>query len=271
LDVEILEPAGGPANVARVASGATEFCLTSVSHFLKAQKRQRLPARFVAVVVQRSPMAGFVAADSALRGPSDLGHARLGGTADNELVAQFQAALVHRGIGPSPLTSVPYADGPAALARGAVDVIADYVDLLPRTRRQAGIALRAVPVGPDAYSSGLVAGDTVSSDLVATMRAALADALEHQRADPEWGVAALCHRYPEVDPIDAREGWALAEPNIFTGAPPGTMDAARWAFTVEHLSSAYRMDAPPVEAVYRDEFLSSAPDPTGAAVGSTMA
>lgn len=140
-------------------------------------------------------------------------------------------------------------------------MVADYVDLLPRTQRQAGIPLRAVPVGPDAYSSGLVAGDSVSSDLVATMRAALVAALEHQRSDPDWGVAALCDRYPEVDPVDAREGWALAEPNIFTGAPAGSMNAERWRFTIAHLSGAYGTAVPLAPEVYREEFLDDAGDP----------
>jgi ABC-type nitrate/sulfonate/bicarbonate transport system substrate-binding protein len=258
LDVEILEPAPGPANVERVAAGGVEFCLTSVSHFLRAQRSRRLPARFVAIVAQRSPMAAMVGADSEFHAAADLGRARLGGPAGNELVAQYWAALTHLGVSHSPLVSLPYAEAPAALGRGEIDVVADYVDLLPRTRRQAGIALRAIPVGPDAYSSGLVASDSLSSDLVATMRAALAAALERQREDPEWGVAALCERYLDVDPVEAREGWALAEPNIFTGAPTGSMDAGRWAFTLEHLAAAYEMAALPPEAVYREEFLWSA-------------
>lgn len=115
LDVEILEPAPGPANVARVASGATEFCLTSVSHFMKAQrlkvqKEESLPARFVGIVVQRSPMAAMVAADSEWHDVSQLSRGRLGGEPASELVAQFQAALTSRGLEPSPLVPVPYSD-----------------------------------------------------------------------------------------------------------------------------------------------------------------
>lgn len=154
---------------------------------------------------------------------------------------------------------MPYSDAPAALGRGHVDVVADYIDLLPRTRRQAQTALRAIPVGPDAYSSGLVAGDSVSSDLAATMREALVAALECQHDDPSWGIDALCERYPEVDPVDAREGWALAEPNIFTGVPVGSMDADRWAFTVKHLADAYGVAAPAGQVVYREELLAPAP------------
>jgi hypothetical protein len=256
LEVEILEPAPGPANVERVASGAVDFCLTSVSHFLRAQQRRPQAARFVSVVVQRSPMAGFVPADSWRQVPADLGNARLGGRADNELVLQYQAALRHRGRGPAPLVPVAYADAPAALGSGRVDVVADYIDLMPRTRRQAGIPLRAIPVGPEAYSSGLVAGDTVAADLVAIVREAICAALEEQRGDPEWGLSAFCARYPEVDPFDARAGWALAVPNIFTGAVTGSMNATRWRFTLEHLATAYGLAVPAGAAVYREEFLS---------------
>ncbi|MFP5376986.1 MAG: ABC transporter substrate-binding protein, partial [Acidimicrobiia bacterium] len=67
LDVEILDPAPGPENVRRVAAGRSDFCLTSVTHFLAARATSGpLGARFAAVVVQRSPMAGIVAARSGL-------------------------------------------------------------------------------------------------------------------------------------------------------------------------------------------------------------
>lgn len=267
LDVEILEPAPGPANVARVASGGSEFCLTSVSHFLKAQRQAVQPARFVGIVVQRSPMAGMVAADGDIVDRARLSGARLGGPSDGELTAQYQAALAHWGYPRAPLVELPYGDAPGALGRGEIEVVTDYIDLLPRTRRQAGIPLRAIPVGPDAYSSGLVAGDSLSPDLIVTMRAAVAAALERQRSDPEWGVAALCDRYPEVDPADAREGWALTEPNIFTGVPVTTMDRGTWDFTLAHLSAAYGKPSPAPEQVYREELLATRGD-HGDAVGT---
>jgi len=259
LDVEILEPAPGPANVERVAKGGAEFCLTSVSHFLRAQQRRPLAARYIAAVVQRSPMAALVADNSPFERPEDLAGARLGGEAGNDLVLQYQAALAARGIGPSRLVARSYGDAPASLGRGEADAVADYIDLLPRTQRQAGVPLRAIPIGPETYSSGLVAGDALSDDLAATMRRAVAAALEHQRADPEWGMAALEKRYPEADPEDARQGWALAVPNIFTGVAPGTMDAERWEFTRQHLAAAYGLAPLPGEAVFRPQFLDAVP------------
>lgn len=257
MDVEIVEPAGGPENVERVASGTTDFCLTSVAHFLRAQQGRYLAARFVAIIAQRSPMAALVTADSDMWAPSDLGNRRLGAPSDSGLTAQYQAALVHLGESRSDLVPMPYADAPGALGRGEIDIVPDYVDLLPRTRRQAGVALRAVPVGPEIYSSGLVAADSLSADLVAQMRIAIVAALELQRAHPRFGLEALCARYPGVDPDDALEGWSLAEPNIFGCAEIGSMDAARWQSTLDHLCAAHNMSALAPDAVYRSEFLAT--------------
>ncbi len=252
-----MEPAPGPENVDRVASGAVDFCLTSVSHFLHAQQRRPLPARFVAVVVQRSPMAGLVAADSDVWSPADLCGRRIGAPADGGLLAEYQAALAGRGLPGSRLVSMSYEDAPAALGRGEIDIVPDFVDLLPRTRRQAGVPLRAVAVGLETYASGLVAGDSLSVNLVEQMRSAILAALQRQRSDPGGGISALCDRYPGVDPVDALEGWCLAEPNIFASTGLGSMDAARWWFTLEHLTRAHGLAPSQPETVYRSEFLTA--------------
>lgn len=152
-----------------------------------------------------------------------------------------------------------YADAPAALGRGEVDVEADFVDLLPRVRRQAGVPVRAVPLGVEVYASGLVAGDGVPLELVTRAGAAVVAALEAQRRHPGAGLAELARRYPEVDPAEALEGWVLAEPNVFTGEEPGSMDPARWEGTVAHLSAAHALPAPPPDTVYRPE-LAGVPD-----------
>ena len=61
-----------------MAAGGADFTLTSVTHYLTARAQAgpsgrgsgladgRLAARFVSVVVRRSPMSGFVPADSPL-------------------------------------------------------------------------------------------------------------------------------------------------------------------------------------------------------------
>ncbi len=237
-----------------MAAGGSDFCLTSVVHYLTARAQSGpLAARFVAVVVQRSPMAGIVAADSTLLEPADLSGRRLGGPADSRLVAEYQAGLRHLGLAPSVLVPTDYGTAPAALGRGEVDVVADFVDLVPRTRRQAGVDVRAVPLPLDVYASGLVAADRLPDDLVHRMSSAVAAALQHQRHDPLAGLAELGRRYPGSDPDEALEGWGLAEPNIFTGVRPGTMEGARWEATLAFLADAHHFPPLEPETVYRPE------------------
>lgn len=254
FDVELLDPEGGPENVQRVAEGEADFCLTSVAHYLTARHRYGdLPARFAAIVVQRSPMAALVPVDSPLKVPTDLTGARLGGPADGGLVLEYQASLDELGIGPSELVDMGYSDAWAALARGEVDAVADYVDIIPRLRRQAGIPVRAIPFGIDVYSSGLVAADRLTEDRVMEMGAAVIAALERQRRQPEEGLAALAQRYPDTDPAAAQEGWSLAAPNIFTDVSTGSMDVDGWNRTLRFVARAHSVPSPPPQTVYRPE------------------
>ncbi len=237
-----------------MAAGGSEFCLTSVAHYLRARSESGdLAARYAAVIVQRSPMAGLVRADSDIVTAPDLASRRLGGPEGGGLVAEYQAGLDYLGLRRSHLIPLDYGEAPAALGRGDVEVVADYVDLLPRTRRQAGVPVRAVPLGLPLYSSGLVAGDGLPEDVVDRMAAAVVAALERQREDPEAGVAALVRRYPEVDAAEALEGWSLAEPNIFTEDPVGSMDVHRWQATIDFTAAAHGWPAPAAETVYRPE------------------
>jgi len=238
--------------VQRVADGEVDFCLTSVNHYLRARAQYGdLAARFVAVVVQRSPMAGMVAADSDIATAADLTGRRVAGAADEKLVAEYEAALAARGLGPSVMVPVAYEVAPAALGRGEVDVVPDFADLVPRIRRQAGVPVRAVPIGHEVYASGLVAGDRLPDDLVERMRRALGAALRLQRDEPEAGLDALAERYPGVDRADALEGWSLVMPNIFTGAAPGSMDPVRWQETIGHACTTHGLPVPAPETVYR--------------------
>ena len=252
LDIEILEPAPGPENIRRVAAGGSDLCLTSVVHYLTAWSQTGPPAaRFVAVVVQRSPMAGLVAADSGLTEPAHLSGRRLGGPPGSRMVSDFQASLRRLGLAPAVVVPTGYGAAPAALGRGEGDVVADFADLVPRTRRQAGVQVRAIPLPLDVYASGLVAADRLPDELVGRMVAAVSEALEHQRRHPEAGLAELLRRYPDVDAAEALEGWALVEPNVFTGPPPGAMDPARWAATVAFLTEAHGFPAVDPSAVHR--------------------
>ena len=253
--MEVLEPAGGPDNVLRVAAGDTDFCLTSVAHYLTARAEgAEIPARFVAVVSQRSPMAGIVAADSDISEPRHLSRCRVGGPPDGGLLAEYRAALSHLGLPPSELVPMPYEDAPAALGRGEIEVVPDFADLLPRVRRQAGIPVRAVAFQTDVYASGLVAADRLPLESVARMRDAVVAALEHQQRDPHWGLDALLARHPDVEQADALEGWSLAEPIIFTGMQPGSMEPHRWEETVAFASAALGVPSVPGYSVFRPEF-----------------
>jgi NitT/TauT family transport system substrate-binding protein len=256
LDVELRDPDGGPENIRRVAEGEADFCLTSVAHYLRATERYgALPARFVAMVVQRSPMAALVKEDSPLRTPADLAGARLGGPPDKGLVLEYQAALDELGIPRSTLVPLDYREAWDALARGEVDAVADYVDILPRLSRLARIEARAIPFNLDVYSSGLVAADRLSHERVVEMRDAMVEALERQRQHPEEGVDQLVQRYPDIDPDAAVEGWLLGVPNIFTDAPTGSMDVDRWARTLAFLGRAHGLPVPEPATVYRPELV----------------
>lgn len=250
--MDILEPAGGPANVRRVAAGEADFCLTSVLHYLVARTEDGLlPARFVAVVGQRSPMAGLVAADSPWTTPWDLGGRRVAGPASNRLVVEYGAWLDRHGVASPVIVECGDGGGPAALGRGDVDVVPEFADLVPRVRRQSGTDVRPVRVGGEVYANGLVAGDHVSPAVVDRMRTGLAAALERQRRAPETGLDLLCDRYPGTAADDALEGWHLAESSIFGHAPVGAMETERWRDTLAHYATAHHLTAPEPTTVYR--------------------
>lgn len=240
--------------MSRVGAGGADFCLTSVTHYLFARASEPdVAARFVSIVVQRSPISALVAADSPLAVPADLAGRRLGGQPDNKLVKEFQAGLASLGLAPATLVPLDYGAAPAALGRGEVDMVADFVDLVPRTRHQAGIPVRAVPLGLDVYSSGLVAADRLAPETVGRMQDALAAALERQRVEPKAGLEELARRYPDADPLDALEGWSLAEPQIFTGVPAGSWTPPRWEATVDHVSRVHGLTPVPPDTVYRPD------------------
>ena len=260
IEVEIVDPPGGPDNIHKVAGGDRDVCLTSVHHYLTAWAQDGdLAARFVAIVVQRSPIAALVREDGPIRTLADLSGPgiRLGGSGDHNHTIEYLATLDRRGISRPQVVGLAADEARAALARGDVDALVGFVDALPRTRRLVGTPLRAIPVGLDIYASGLVAADRLSTETVGRMRAALAEALERQQRDPEGGVTELCRRYPDIVPEEAIEGWKLLEPNIFTGVEPGSMDATRWQETIEFLCAARGLAQPRAERVYRPEFATS--------------
>jgi ABC-type nitrate/sulfonate/bicarbonate transport system substrate-binding protein len=257
VDVEILDPSGGPDNVVRVGAGDSEFALTSVQHYLTARATHGdIAARFVAMVVQRSPIGALVVAGSPLVWPEDLAGSRVGGDPDNPQMIEFLATLDWRGIGRPDVVEMEHADARAALARGEVDAIVALVDALPRRRRQAGVDLRPIHVGrPDVYGSGVLAADRVPDDVVAQVRAAVVAALEAQRLRPDSGLAEMASRYGDDRTDDAPEGWRMLQQFVFTDEPTGSMRADRWQTTLEFLCAARRFPVPPPESVYRPRFV----------------
>ncbi|HEX2119463.1 MAG TPA: ABC transporter substrate-binding protein, partial [Acidimicrobiales bacterium] len=124
VDVEILDPSGGPDNVVRVGEGTSDFALTSVQHYLSARAAHGdIPARFVAMVVQRSPIGALVPAGSERRRPADLAGCRVGGDPANAQVIEFLASLDHLGIERPEIVELSHAEARAALGRGEVDAI----------------------------------------------------------------------------------------------------------------------------------------------------
>lgn len=258
LGVEVLHPASGPENVRRVATGGSEFCLTSMGHYLAARKRfGDLPARFVSAVVQRHPISGLVAADSDIHTPADLSGRRVGGSGDKGLLAEYQAALEHLGFERGEVVETKYSDAPAALARGDIDALPDFIDLVPRTSLQSGVAVRAVHFGVTAYGHGLVAGDHVDLETVRQMQDGLDAALNRQRQDPTIGLDVLAERYPEADPGLALEGWAMGEAGIFTGVPVGSSTPEGWESTISFLAAAHGSARLDPESVYRPDAIRS--------------
>jgi ABC-type nitrate/sulfonate/bicarbonate transport system substrate-binding protein len=244
-----------------VAAGGAEFCLTTVAHYLTARDRfGDLPARFVSAVVQRHPISGLVAADSPYRRPADLAGARVGGAGDKGLLAEYQTGLTSLGIARGTVVETEYKDAPAALGRGDVDVLPDFVDLVPRTTVQAGRPVRAVHLGVHAYGHGLVAGDTVDLETVRRMQGGIAAALERQHGDPTIGLDVLAERYPDADPGLAVDGWMMGEPGIFTGAPVGSSTPEGWAATVDFLAAAHGTAVLPYESVYRPDAIRAPED-----------
>ena len=253
LDVDILEPSGGPDNVVRVGAGESDFALTSVNHYLSARAEHGdIPARFVAVVVQRSPIGAMVRADRGLAAPADLAGARLGGDPANPQVIEFLASLAWRGLPVPTLVELENVAAREAMGRGEVDGIIGLVDALPRRQRQSGVALRAIRVGrDDVYASGVIASDQVADEVVAKAVDAVVAALEAQRAAPESGLAEMADRYGDELRDDAPAGWRLLQDLVFTDEPIGSMRADRWETTLDFLCGIRGLGRPPAGSVYR--------------------
>lgn len=236
-----------------MAAQGSDFCITSVRHYLTARAQAGdLAARFVAVIGQTHTIGGLVPAEASAHNTRDLAGLRLAGQPDNGLVQSFQAGLERVGLSRCELIE---SDSPAeTVARGEADVIPATVDTVRRNERQSGLTLRAIPVGLDVYMSGLVAGDHVSSEACLTLRDAIAQALKEQKDNPGDGLSHLLARYPEVDPDDALDGWSAVQPSIFSNGPVGMMTAAGWQDALSQTSSSHGLPHISPLSAYRPDF-----------------
>lgn len=239
MEVELLDPSGEVDNCVRVARGEADFSLSRVAAFLAAAP---VAARYVSVLVRRSPICAFVPASSAIERPDQLSGRRVAGAV--WAMAELTGAMSWLDLAPALVVPMSRTSGGgllqeacAMLAADRVDMVADFEDLLPRARRHAAMDVRSVPLGADVYSSGLVAGDGVPDELVGRVCAAVVAAFDRQRRHPALGLPELLARCPRVVPADALEGWQLVEPRIFAGDRPGSMTAEGWAATLAYAGS----------------------------------
>ena len=261
LDVELVQSAPGAERVKLLAGGAGDFLLTAtLYHHQALAEAGSLPVRAVGVLHHRSPVAALVAADSDIVTAADVAGRRLGapvGTQMGWLAVELQASLRAAGLDEADVVDMTYPQAYAALARGEIDLIANFADLLPIDQRRAGIPLRAVPAGGDVYTSAVLAADPVPGELVERVVTAAAASFQRQRDEPDRGVAALRARYPEVDPEVAVDTWRRLEPYAFAG-PGGAvrgMDRAGWQRTVDWAGKTHGLPRVAVDQVVRAERL----------------
>lgn len=248
----------------RVADGGADLCLTSVHHYLQARAdTDPVGAGFIAMVTQQTPLAAFVVAGRRTAAgvvPSrarDLAGARIAGSPDKSALArELVAHLRANAAEPGELIDVPYADGMAALARGEVDAVADFIDLLPRMRRRIPDTdvrgLRLCEDGVDAYGSGVVASYRLISeapDVATRCVDAMREAWEATRVDPEAGVSSFRRRYGAVDPAVVVECWRETERLIFAGEP-GSLDPERLISSFERSAAIHDLPVPDPLSTY---------------------
>jgi ABC-type nitrate/sulfonate/bicarbonate transport system substrate-binding protein len=256
--VEFVDPLGrGPEGLVRLGEGGADLALGSVQYLVAARARLGRPTgvRFVAALHQRSPLAAFVPEDSLRRVPADLAGARVACSTAPWFDAEFRAGMEYLGVapplhvGPGPLGTRP------SLARREVDAIGSWEDAVAVVRERAGIPVRAIPFGPDVYTTGLLAADSLPGEVVGRVAAALAAALVAQRERPDAGVAELCARFPTVAPGRVAEEWSVLTRYLFGPEGPGAMRADQWAATLEHTARVQGLPRLDVGEACREDLL----------------
>lgn len=249
-----------------VAAGTADFALTSVVHVLAAQTQAaaRLPLRFAAVFHQRNPIVGVVREDSGRRTPRDLAGARAARWGIPWFTREYAGALDDMGLAAPVVVDTP-GSLDEALGSGQVDVLPMWMDdttparLLGMRLNHAGgsFPVRAIALDIPVYSTGLIAADRLSSEVVRRMRDAIVAGHELQRERPDAGLAGFRRCFPDVSEAHARANWALYAPNAFDGAFPGAMDADRWRRTIPYTARTHGLSSLGEEELVRPDLLTS--------------
>jgi len=261
LEVEYVASSHAPE---AVAAGDADFALTSAVHVLTAQTHAggTLPVRFVACFHQRNPIVGVVRVDSGRTRPEDLAGARVARWSMPWYADEYAGALRRMKLPAPPMVDTP-GGLDEALGSGAVDVLPMWNDNMTPAQilglvlhhRGEAFAVRAIALDIAVYSTGLIAADRVSLDVVNRMRRALVAGHELQREHPDPGLAGFRRWFPDVSEQYARVNWALYEPYAFDGVTPGSMEAERWRDTIAHTAETHGLATMPEDRVYRPEVL----------------
>ncbi len=257
-----LSLSGLSLRVPALAAGAADFGVTTVPYVLAAQAEAGggLPVRFISVFHQRHPIAGVVADESPIAVIGDLAGRRTASHTLPWFVTEYGYGLRAAGMAADFVPSSGGDYGAAALAGGLVEVVPTWADTLPVVRRTAGFAVRAIPLGLSAYSSGVIAADRVPAEVAARMRDALAAAMELQRRRPDLGATAYQAKFPQIPLDDIRLSWSSFVRHGWGEGPAGSMDERTWQRTVALTSAMHSLPAPAPERLYRPDLLVDAPE-----------
>lgn len=242
-----------------LAAGGGEFGLAPIIYYMQALAEEGdLPVRYIAPVHKRNSIAGLVRADSSLNVAADLEDRMVGGPVGGAglgwLMTEYGAAMVDAGLRSPRVMAMAYPEAINALREGRIDAVPNLAELLPLVQRRAGVPLRAIPFGASVYSSGLLASDSVSADVVASMQAAVAATMERQRVEPTRGWDELVRRYPDVHPDDAVDSWRRLEPFVFVGdEQPGRASGDGWDRSLHYTAAVHGLSPPQTSSTWRTE------------------
>lgn len=273
LTVEVVRSTCGSHNVDLLDEGRTDVAFVNIRHALTAMAgKSALRSRFVFASSRRSHMAALYVEDRPaahgrpIRSVGDLAKATVAVSSDypwphRELLAllanQLQAA-------PGALVDVAAAEVKDALADGAVDVAAKYIDLAQPFAIAVGAAggtlgvlpfadagLREYPLGVMASTAAIDEQPEELAAFVAGLREGYMAAIDR----PTESVAVAKAAFPDLhgSPSGLLRGWETAQPFVLARgepAPVGLMELSGCERTLAHHESAHGLGAVEVADVY---------------------